>query len=269
MKEFKSQKIKSVIKDLLKKKNLTYEELAESLECSIPTVKRILGPEELTLNRLLQLCEIVEIDLAELETLTHDTEVPEEKFTEAQETFLAKNPNFFAYIMKLLYGSSPSEIAQTHNLTQRSTDKYLIGLERAELIKVTGRQKVKPVFKRGPTLGNGPLAKIHFASFINSAASFFKEIVTEGVSTPKGQKTTSPGRFVVQTMKITKASYDAWIEEQEKALRTLEKIALFEGKTKDPSELQTAVVVQGNAIMAYDHKALKILEGAAGEIPNI
>jgi hypothetical protein len=70
-------------------------------------------------------------------------------------------------------------------------------------------------------------------------------------------------------MKITKASYDAWLEEQEKALRTIEKIALFEGKTKDPTELQTAVIVNGCAIMAHDHKALKILEGAAGDIPNI
>jgi hypothetical protein len=51
VKEFKSQKIKAVIKDLLKKKNITYEDLAEQLECSVPTIKRILGPEELTLNR--------------------------------------------------------------------------------------------------------------------------------------------------------------------------------------------------------------------------
>ena len=175
MTEFKSQKIKGVIKELLKKKNLTYEDLAADLECSIPTIKRILGPEELTLNRLLQLCEIVDIDLADLENLTADTEVKEEKFTEEQESFLAKNQNYFAYLLKLLSDKTPTEIAQTHNLNQRSTDKYLIGLEKLELIRVTGKQKVKPIFKRGPTLGNGPLAKAHFGNFINSAATFLRK----------------------------------------------------------------------------------------------
>lgn len=269
MKEFKAQKIKSVIKELLKKKNITYEDLAESLDCSIPTIKRILGPEELTLNRLLQLCEIVNIDLADLESLTADTEVKEEKFTEEQELFLAKNQNFLAYFFKLLSDKSPAEIAQAHNLNQRSTDKYLIGLEKLELIRVTGKQKVKPNFRRGPTLGNGPLAKTYFNTFLNNAANFFKEIILEGLSTPKGEKTAAPGRFVIRTFKISKAAYDTWVEQQDKAMRDLEKLGEFEEKTKEGTELRSAVVVQAHAITPHDHRALKILENSFGEITNI
>ncbi len=153
MKEFKSQKIKSVLKGLLKKKGITYEELAQQMECSVPTVTRILGTEELSLNRLLELCEIVEIDLAELAVLTQENGEKEEKFTPEQEKFLAKNKNYLGYLLKLFSGETPKQIAEKNSLTQRSTDKYLIQLEKQELIHVTGKQKVKPAFKRFPTFG--------------------------------------------------------------------------------------------------------------------
>jgi transcriptional regulator with XRE-family HTH domain len=272
MKEFKSQKIKSVIKDLLKKKDLTYDDLAEQLECSVPTIKRILGPEELTLNRLLQLCEIVGINLAELEELTQDTENKEERFTVEQEEFLAKNQSFFAYLMKLFNGETPKQIAESHHLTQRSTDKYLIGLEKKALIRVTGKQKVKPAFKNIPLLGSGMLGKVYYQAFIKNAAQFFIDTITEGYGNKfrdkkDGEKNSV--KFSVQTSKISRASYQLWVEEQEKAWRNLEKLASFEEKTKDPSELMTAVIVQANTLVKNDYKGLDLLERAMGEVTNL
>jgi transcriptional regulator with XRE-family HTH domain len=270
MKEFKSQKIKSVIKVLLKKKGLTYEDLSQELECSVPTIKRILGREELTLNRLLQFCEIVGTDLAELEKLTKENSIKEEKFTEEQEAFLAKNQNYFAYLMKLFMEQTPLEIAQKFNLNSRSTDKYLIGLEKLDLIRVTGRQKVKPAFKNIPTFCNGPLAKKYFQSFISSAAHFFIGIVTEGLNTPKGEKSKSPGNFSVMTIsKISEENYKEWLIEQEKLFVEMVKKAQFEEKTRDPKDLKSAVVVRAHAIVTDDHEGLKKLENAVGEIINI
>lgn len=114
MQDIKSQNIKAVIKKLLKLKKLTYEEVETDLECSVPTVKRILGAEELTLTRLLQFCELLEV-------------------------FLAKNQAHFAYLLKLYAGQSPKQIAEKYGLTARSTDNYLIALEKHELSRVTGR----------------------------------------------------------------------------------------------------------------------------------
>lgn len=270
MQEFKSQKIKTVIKDLLKKKGITYEDLADQLECSVPTIKRILGPEELTLNRLLQLCEIVDIDLAELEALTGAGDVKEERFTPEQEAYLAKNRNHFAYLMRLLGGDSPKQIAEKYGLTQRSTDKYLIGLEKHDLIRVTGKQKVKPNFKSVPHLGRGELGNLHYENLIKNAGQFFMEAAREGIRSRSDEgKDRMSARFGLQGCKISRASYDVWVEEQEKAMRSLEKMSTFEEKSKDESELMIAVVIQANTIVKPDYKGLELLEKTMGEITNI
>jgi len=269
MKEFKSQKIKAVIKDLLKQKDITYEDLAEQMDCSIPTIKRILGPEELTLNRLLQLCEIVNVDLAELEALSNEGPPVEEKFTEAQEIFLSKNKPFMAYLMKLCSGESPKQIAEKKGLTPRSTDKYLIGLEKQNLIRVTGKQKVKPQFKNFPALGDGPLARVYFETFIQNGAQFFIELISDGLRSKIDKAEKPKTVFSIQSVRVTRDTYKAFADEQEKALRNFSKLASFEEKTKDPSELMTAVALQGNAIVKNDYKGLEPLDNTMGDIPNL
>lgn len=267
MKEFKSQKIKTVLKSLLKKKDITYEDLADQMECSVPTIKRILGQEELTLNRLLQLCEIVEIDLADLETLIHEEKRSDEKFTDDQEKFLAKNTNFFAYLMTLFEGKTPKQIAEENNLTQKSTDKYLIGLEKLDLIKVTGKQKVKPAFKSLPTLGNGPLGRIYAEAFVQSGAKFFSNTIHESQNKLTSEEKVN-AKFSLQGMKVEKATYDAWIEEQQKSLLAFEKLCQFEEKTKPEESLMTVVVMRAHTIVKNDYPGLNTLKNALGNITN-
>ncbi len=272
MTDFKSQKIKQVFKSLLKKKGITYEELAESLECSVPTVKRILGPEELTLTRLLELCEIVEIDLGELEALTKDTVAADANFTDQQQQFLAKNPSYLSYLFRLFGGETPKQIAEKHKLTQRSTDKYLIGLEKNELIHVTGKQKVKPAFKSLPHFGDGPLGRLYFEAFIGSAAKFIITVVKDGMRQKQlgvAKEDVPKSLFGVHVVKMTRASYDHWVQEQEKSRRDFDKLVAFEEKTKDASDLMTAVVVHSNTLVKNDYPALDILENITGDITNL
>ena len=46
-------------------------------------------------------------------------------------------------------------------------------------------------------------------------------------------------------------------------------MASFEEKTKDPSELMTAVIVQANTLVKNDYKGLDLLERAMGEVTNL
>jgi transcriptional regulator with XRE-family HTH domain len=271
MQEFKSQKIKAVIKDLLKKKSITYDDLAEQMECSVPTIKRILGAEELTLNRLLQLCEIVDIDLAELETLTNASTEKEESFTDAQQVFLSKNRSFLAYLMKLFDGKTPKQIAEENNLTARSTDKYLIGLEKQELIHVTGKQKVKPNFKRLPTFGGGPLAKLYFNAFVRSSSDFFAERLQVAINQTEDEKKSHKhmATFSTVSFKISKASYVAFAQAQEKALRDLENLSIFEEKSKHDNDLMTTVITQAHTILPNEDPSLKIFNNPLGPITNL
>ncbi|MFN7728606.1 MAG: helix-turn-helix domain-containing protein [Bdellovibrio sp.] len=267
MDQFKAKKIKDVLKNLLKTRGLTYQDLAADLECSLPTVKRILGPEELTLTRLLQLCEILEIDLADLEALTTETNDREEKFSPAQDQFLAKNPHMFAYLMKLFSGESPKKIAEQSGLTPRSTDKYLIALEKQGLIRVSARQKVKPAFRRIPTLGRGPLAKTFFESMIRAAAQFFINSIHESFSKAEQPTDLANGKkFGILSLQLSKISYRQWAEEQEKNLRHLEKLSNYEEKALPPEQLMTLVVLSAHTMVPTDDPGLKTINNSMGQI---
>lgn len=268
MDQFKSQKIKDALKGQLKKKGFTYEDLAAHLECSIPTVKRILGPEDLSLGRLLQICEFLEIELAELDALAGARESRTESFSSEQDAFLAQHPAHFAYLMRLFAGDSPRKIAQTYALTPRSTDKYLIALEKQNLIRVTGKLKVKPAFKRVPLLGRGPLAKVFFEKMIRGAARFFINTIHD--SFQRRPDPSSPGqKFGLLSLKISRESFEAWTREQEASLRNLERLSAFEEKTRPESELMTAVVLEAHAFVATDNHDLKLIEDTMGTIANL
>jgi transcriptional regulator with XRE-family HTH domain len=269
MQDFKTQKIKEAIKDLLKKKGLTYEDLSAQLECSVPTIKRILGPEELSLTRLFQLCEILDISLSDLETMTKTQGDKDEVFTPEQEAFLAKNKNYFAYLMQLFSGESPKQIAEKHKLTDRATDKYLIGLEKQELIRVTGKQKVKPAFKSLPHLGMGVLSRAYFESLISSSARYFISVISAGLRNEKFSETGETAKFSFSGLSVTKASYLAYTAERNRAFNEFEKLAAFEEKTMDPSELMVAVILEANSLVNKGHKDIQIIENAMGEIVNI
>ena len=272
MTDFKSLKIKQVLKTLLKKRGLTYEAVAEQLACSVPTVKRFLGAEELTLTRLLELCELVDIDFADLQELTKESETIEAKFTPEQETFLAKNHAYLGYLMKLFSGDSPKQIATKYGLSVRSTDKYLLGLEKLELIHVTGKQKVKPAFKTIPRFGDGPLGQLHFQSVIANSARFFTEVAKAGIEGKRSGLSSEErphALWGIHATKVTRASFDRYVAETERARKDFDRQAEFEEKTKPAEELMTMVVLGGHTILRNDNPQLAILENMFGEIKNL
>ncbi len=269
MNDFKSQKIKSSLKSLFKKKQITYEDISIELECSVPTVKRILGPEELTLSRLLQLCEILNISLTDLETMTEQTSETKESFSKEQELFLAKNSHYLAYLIQLYSGESPQQIAEKNQLTSRSTDRYLLNLEKMDLIRVTGKQKVKPTFKDLPGFGSGPLARAYFDTFISAGAQFFKEFIGQSLSLPEQDRKNVITKFSMQALKVSPDSYRAFTEARNRALYEFEKLAAFEEKTKNSEDLMVAVVTEANALVKPDNKLLRIVENSFGKISNI
>jgi hypothetical protein len=52
-------------------------------------------------------------------------------------------------------------------------------------------------------------------------------------------------------------------------MRNFSKLCDFEEKTKDPSELMTAVISQANTIVKNDYKGLELIENTMGEVINI
>ncbi|NUN05643.1 MAG: helix-turn-helix transcriptional regulator [Bdellovibrio sp.] len=270
MNDFKSQQIKTVLKDLLRKKKMTYEMVAAELSCSVPTVKRILGPEELSLSRLLEFCELLNVTLSDIEMLTKASQNKVENFSEAQEAFLAKNGHFLTYLMKL-YEMTPEQIAEKYSLSARSSDKYLLTLEKMELIIVNAKQKVRPAFKQLPSLGHGVLAKAHLEKFVTAGSHFFIRNLSDLLYslTPQEKKSGRKNGYSLNALTCTENTYRNYVDEMSKINSVFLKQSEYEEKSLPPEQLKTAVIMTGWAYVESDYKELKMIENVLGEIKNI
>lgn len=273
MKEVASLKLKEALKRQLKLKKIGYQELAEHLNCSVPTVKRILTQEELTLSRLLAILEFLNLSLGELEMLAGQGDSGEVLFTPEQEKFLAENPHFLTYMLQLYGGDTPKKIAEKYKLDARATDKYLMGLEKHGLIKVTGKLRVKPRYKQVPHLGDGPLAKKYLESIISTSAALFMKMINDDIFSleqsrrPKEQRV--PKTFAFQGVKAKPETYKRYFTEQKKAMDEFQKAATYEEKTMDESELKTAVVLFAGSLVENDYPALDSINNVFGMIKPI
>lgn len=134
----------NALKKLLKLKGIVYQDLAEGLELSLPSIKRLFSTGDISLNRLDKICEIAGIDftdLLKLMELTKDKSASH--LTEEQENFLSENLHATAYFELLVIGYSPKRIQEEYGLTQAQSHKHLRALDRHKLIEWLPKDKVR------------------------------------------------------------------------------------------------------------------------------
>lgn len=267
-------KIKEAIKILMKQKKLKYEDLAEELECSIPTIKRILGVEDLSLQRLFEICDFLNVELSELIILSEkNNETKAIEFSSTQIDFLVKHPTYLPYLALLYGGQTPEEIAQKYQLTRLSTEKYLLNLEKIGLIKVTGKMKVKPTYSELPSLGNSKLAVLYYQKIIQNSATYFEKFISEKIfeNEQLNQKSIEKeiGQYSMMTLEISRSSFKDWKKELDELLQKLHHLAEFERKTRPKEQLESLVMNLGISLVNNDYPHLHLVEDAMGRVTNL
>ncbi len=269
-------KIKAVLKEQLKKNKMTYEDLAQELDVSVPTIKRWMGDHDLGLNDLFRICEILDLNLSDLHALTANAKTSDNEgtLTEEQQKFLAKNMNYLAFFLKIHSGHTPQEIAEQYKLTKLSVDKYLVKLENLGLIKVTGKLRVKSTYGPHVDFGDGILAKTYYKRWIEGTGGFFTDVITNALLSeksvdPKTRLHKTEATYSVTKTKLTKESYKKWALEHDAAFRQLEAIGKIEEKAYDSDKLFTVVVLNAHTSLPQESKFLKAIDDLAGKIENI
>ncbi|MEQ1875062.1 MAG: helix-turn-helix transcriptional regulator [Bdellovibrionia bacterium] len=170
--EEKTYRILSAIKQIMKQKKIRYPELAKELGVSVPTVKRCLNGKDLPLQRLLDICSVLELELDDLLAFSNQAAPKSFRFTEAQESFLAKNPSYLAYFYELRRGLAPIEIEKHHGISRKSSNDYLKQLDRMALIRANGVNDVK-IRVTGTIFwdDHGPLGMVFSKEMIRGLAS--------------------------------------------------------------------------------------------------
>jgi transcriptional regulator with XRE-family HTH domain len=132
------------IKQQLKRKGIAYADIAERMELSEITVKRMLNQDDISVGRLTVLAEAAGFSMSKLIGIA-EAKLPEVKcFTAHQDEAFVRHPHLFQYFMKLQeHDRSPETVARLFNLDDLSTYLYLRKLEDLGLIELHEGNRVK------------------------------------------------------------------------------------------------------------------------------
>lgn len=261
--------LKDAIKSVLKQQKKTYEDLAEELEISVPTVKRILTKEEMSVSRLLQICSYLKLSLSELEKIAnYNKGATRNSFTEKQEDFLSKNTNYLTFLLMMYSGLTLQEIQKQTKISDKSVKLYLLRLEKLDLITYR-KEKYHVPYETFPDLI--PYGKIHetnFNNIIESGAQFFKRYNRNLVLAKDSQrdKGSTMGLFMLT---LSRTSYLEWFEKSKKLYQELQDISIVEENIPKLKDKKTVVLLSCHGMIESDDPEIEFLQNSFGVVKEI
>ena len=122
------------LKAALRKQNITYRELAERIQVSEQTVKRLFREKDCSLSRLLEICRAIDVSVGDLLAVAQKQPEPKARLTQAQETFLANNKASFILLFFLVADYSLQDIESVYGLSQVQIYRMLRALEKQDFL---------------------------------------------------------------------------------------------------------------------------------------
>ena len=222
----------SAVKELLKQRGITYGQLAEALECSLPTIKRCLNKPALPLDRLLEIAEVANIEFAEICKRADQLRPQHYVFTAEQDALFVERPEMLAYFQELMGGKSPDEIANQFELDVRSSSLYQKHLERVGLIKRKPRKQVELLVRPPVGFGPGSLYLKH------QMQNFLTSIVTNVVHADGSQ---ADCFAILKPLSLTEQDYRALVDGIKRLINQYSAIGESRIATGKISEWQIAI----------------------------
>ena len=145
----------ALLKSQVKSKSIPYQQLADQLDVSVLTIKRQLNGSDLSMAKLLALCDAAGISFVDIWQSVEERKPAHTVFTAEQDSAFCRYPHLFHYFIALFQQKkSASELQRTWQLTPASTHVYLRKLEQLALINLSVTGEV--TFLVNEPLGFGP-----------------------------------------------------------------------------------------------------------------
>ena len=139
------------VKEHVKKSSTGYQQLAERLGVSVLTIKRQLNGDEISMSKLLALCDAAQVDFADIWAKVENRKAEHNVFTKEQDHAFYYFPHLFRYFIELLSKHAPTQIEQAWNISPASTHIYLRKLEELNLISLS--EKANPTMLISEPMG--------------------------------------------------------------------------------------------------------------------
>lgn len=148
------------LKQELRKQRVTYRHVAEALELSETSVKRLFSEEAFSLRRLEKICELLQLDISDLVHLMEKNIELMTQLTPDQEKELVSDIKLLLMALLLMNKLQLDEILDTYEITEPEGIKLLARLDRMKMIELQPGNRVKlmisPNFEWIP---GGPIQK--------------------------------------------------------------------------------------------------------------
>jgi len=162
--------VKTTIKTLLKENKYTQKDLAVYLGISLPSVKRILGPGDLSLNRLSQISLFFNMTFSEFIELSNTKSLTYSMISPKQEKAFINDIINLKVFRSLVLGLNEDQIKKRYALSNSTYQKTLSTLERHELVEVWPSNRVRLQIKWPfQFLKSGAFYKKILPIFLNTA----------------------------------------------------------------------------------------------------
>lgn len=154
----------STIKKHLKSQGKTYRDVAAALHLSEPSVKRLFASGRVTLDRMIQLANLLGYTLAELSREAQAAQPRLSMLTEQQEREVVSDPKLLVVAVCALNHWTAEDISQSYRVDHVECIKYLLRLDKLRIIDLLPGNRIRLNIARDfDWLPHGPI-KQYFRS---------------------------------------------------------------------------------------------------------
>ena len=126
--------VNSTLKHLLRQQQITYRDIACQLDMSEANVKRIFSTQSFTLERLEQICSILQMSLSDLFALTEKQQMQVSQLTVEQENELLADPKLLLVAVCVRDAWKFDEIISYYDFDKFECIQLLARLDKLKII---------------------------------------------------------------------------------------------------------------------------------------
>lgn len=161
----------TTLKRALKRHALTYAQVALKLGVTEASIKRMFSQQQFTLERLEQICQLMNMDFSDLLRLLEQEQGQVSQLTEEQEAQLTDDLGLLLVAVSVLNHWSMQDILDWYQLSYTECLQKLIKLDRLQLIELQPKNRIKlKIAANFSWRDNGPIQRFFQQQL---AAEFF------------------------------------------------------------------------------------------------
>lgn len=151
----------ATLKKALKANHVTYKKLAEALDISESSVKRIFAEENFSLVRLEQICDVLDIGISDLVSMMNRDTPRISELTEEQEKVAAADIRLLGIAFLVINGWSYQNILDHYPVDAPDLVHYLVKLDQLRVIELAPNNRIKLIVSSNFSWRkNGPIQTV-------------------------------------------------------------------------------------------------------------